>query len=146
MAAIHEDGFGVNVSLSEIVDPSDFVRAWVDGFLAGSEPDPPDDESPESLSRWRVEVQRYRRTGEVRNYECPVCGYPDLTEPPFVGGEASFEICPCCGVEFGYQDTGRTHAQLRKQWIDSGMPWHSRAQGPSTSWDPKEQLRLAELD
>ena len=32
---------------------------------------------------------------------CPVCGWPELTQPPRqASGGASFEICPCCGFEF----------------------------------------------
>lgn len=40
---------------------------------------------------------------------CPVCGYPgvDLMYPiPERGGEAwDFTICPCCSVEYGYEDS-----------------------------------------
>ncbi len=36
------------------------------------------------------------------HFTCPVCGYPSLQEEPFY----SYEICPCCGVEFGFDDEG----------------------------------------
>ena len=36
---------------------------------------------------------------------CPVCGYGELHEPAYDRfGCASFEICPCCGIEFGLED------------------------------------------
>lgn len=36
-------------------------------------------------------------------YTCPICGYDKLNEPPFdQNGEGSFEICPSCNNEFGY--------------------------------------------
>jgi hypothetical protein len=35
---------------------------------------------------------------------CPLCGYPDLKDPPYdLYGAPSFDICPCCGCEFGYK-------------------------------------------
>ena len=53
---------------------------------------------------------------------CTVCGYPDMTAPP-----RDYEICPCCGTEFGLDDFDRTLEQLRKDWIAKGAPWFSRA-------------------
>ena len=36
---------------------------------------------------------------------CPVCGYDGLYEPPYnEKGSGSYEICPCCGFQFGYDD------------------------------------------
>lgn len=53
------------------------------------------------------------------NNICPVCGYLGcLIE--------DWHICPCCGTEFGYDDAGRTHAELRRRWIDGGMKWWSK--------------------
>ena len=46
---------------------------------------------------------------------CPVCGYNALHEPAYDRfGCASFEICPCCGIEFGYDDARRSHETLRE--------------------------------
>ena len=40
-----------------------------------------------------------------KKYICPVCGYDRLEEPVYDEiGEPSFEICSCCGVEFGFDD------------------------------------------
>ena len=67
-------------------------------------------------------------------YVCPVCGFPDLQDPPSSsrarGG--SYEICPSCGFEFGVtdDDLGFTYDQWRQRWIGRGMPWESAASGP----------------
>jgi hypothetical protein len=72
-------------------------------------------------------------------YICPVCGYKGLREDP---REQTFEICPCCYVEFGYEDVGNTYEALRQKWIDSGAEWHSRAVSPPPkNWDYREQLK-----
>ncbi len=78
-------------------------------------------------------------------YVCPVCGFPGLDEPAYDShGCASFGICPCCGTEFGYDDSSRAHAELRAEWIRGGMPWWSRSREPPVAWDPAEQLRSLE--
>jgi hypothetical protein len=74
--------------------------------------------------------------------ECPVCGYKGLDEPAFDNvGAPSYEICDCCGTEFGYHDTTKSHAALRQEWVAKGMPWHSKIVPPPTDWDPAEQLK-----
>ena len=36
---------------------------------------------------------------------CPVCGYSHLKEGPCDEfGCSTYEICPCCGFEFGFDD------------------------------------------
>jgi hypothetical protein len=67
-----ETGDTIFFSLSEVIDASDVARAWIDGFLAGSEPSATsmfgvgildDDEGPR-WGRWRAAIADYRRTGE----------------------------------------------------------------------------------
>jgi hypothetical protein len=55
-----------------------------------------------------------------RTFKCPVCGYDKLNEPPYDEALATFAICPCCGTEFGYDDSTMKHSALRQQWIDNG--------------------------
>lgn len=74
------------------------------------------------------------------NFLCPVCGYPGLSEAPYDGTSPSFEICPSCGTEFGYEDATRSHAELRKAWIEDGCRWWSTFQPSPPDWDPKNQL------
>ena len=68
-------------------------------------------------------------------YTCPVCGYDKLDEPP-----AGFNICDCCGTEFGYHDATFTHAALREQWLARGTEWHSPDFHPPPGWNPAVQL------
>jgi hypothetical protein len=73
---------------------------------------------------------------------CPICGYRGLHKPPYdCFGDASFEICPSCGNEFGYDDATRTHVDLRNEWISKGMNWWDKATRPP-GWNPVQQLRL----
>jgi hypothetical protein len=65
---------------------------------------------------------------------CPVCGY-GLRRAP-----TDFLICPSCGTEFGYDDAGRTHAELRAIWLRGGAGWWSTATPPPKNWDPYLQL------
>lgn len=74
-------------------------------------------------------------------FACPVCGFDELTEPPYdVYGCASFDICPCCGTEFGNDDFGKSHEVLRENWINSGMKWHNRATSMPANYDPHSHL------
>jgi len=54
---------------------------------------------------------------------CPVSGYIGLNEQPYDdNGCASYEICSCCGFEFGFDDNdqGKTFEQYREKWILNG--------------------------
>ena len=84
---------------------------------------------------------------------CPVCGFDGFDEPTwYPDGEGSLEICPSCGVQFGYTDAaGGSHerrrelwAERRQKWIDEGCNWKSEGWGPPPGWDPQEQLRNLE--
>jgi hypothetical protein len=77
---------------------------------------------------------------------CPVCGYPGLAEPPYdQHGCASFEICPSCGTEFGYDDATRTPDQLRQQWVQAGARSSSKTTPAPSGWDGAKQLQTAGL-
>lgn len=80
------------------------------------------------------------------SYVCPVCGYPDLEEPPRSprSGGGSYEICPSCGFQFGVtdEDRGFTYEEWRRHWTERGMPWASEGiEAPPAGWNPKQQLR-----
>ncbi len=79
-------------------------------------------------------------------YQCPVCGYKGLEAPPYESsGSPSFEICPSCGTEFGYDDFETDHATLRNNWIQSGAKWWNPSTPPPPNWNPYEQLKTAAL-
>jgi hypothetical protein len=69
-------------------------------------------------------------------HTCPVCGYNELSYPP-----RNFTICPSCYTEFGYDDATLTHADLRREWIENGMPWMGiNISPPPLGWNPYKQL------
>jgi hypothetical protein len=70
----------------------------------------------------------------MKDNPCPVCGY-GLDRPA-----SDCDICPSCGTQFGYSDSGRTHEQLRRLWIQRGTNWHSRAHPVPYGWNPELQL------
>jgi hypothetical protein len=73
---------------------------------------------------------------------CPVCGFAGLKEPPY-GKEnlPTYEICPCCGFEFGFDGDNNqdVFSAFRKLWIDSGANWFIANQKP-VHWDMQKQL------
>lgn len=82
------------------------------------------------------------------NYKCPVCGYPELSEPSYDDFDCpSHEICPSCGTEFGYDDAAKDVSlrqakwrSLREKWVSSGMKWFSRYDPIPNGWDPMKQV------
>ena len=68
---------------------------------------------------------------------CLVCGFPKLTEGPFDDyGCPTYEICPCCGFEFGFDDEseGISYVEYREKWIAGGFHWFREDEEP-TNWD-----------
>ena len=56
-------------------------------------------------------------------YTCPVCGFNGLKEAPFgPNQEPSYEICPGCGFEFGFDggNDPKAFAEYRQRWIKKG--------------------------
>jgi len=76
---------------------------------------------------------------------CPACGYDGLFEPPWLNGSPSNEICPCCGIQFGYDDAldrPTVYERWRDRWIGDGMKWWSTNGRPQPDgWTPLEQLK-----
>lgn len=85
-------------------------------------------------------------------YYCPVCGF-QLHRPAWITDHSpSFEICPCCGLQFGYDDFAldpsdreNIRKSWRNKWIEGGMKFWSVRRRPA-NWDPLLQLRNADLD
>jgi hypothetical protein len=73
---------------------------------------------------------------------CRVCGYRN-PDPPW--GEdgvcPTSTYCPCCGVEFGYQDSSPQSARwFRDHWLAGGALWAAPGFRP-VGWDLHGQLR-----
>jgi hypothetical protein len=78
----------------------------------------------------------------INLYTCPVCAYPEMTDPVEEGN-----ICPCCGTEFGYDDDlDVTYRQLRDRWFRGGAQWFSPATERAADWDPIRQLIEADYE
>jgi hypothetical protein len=81
-------------------------------------------------------------------FPCFVCGYADLHEPPWENGAPSDEVCPSCGIHFGYDDTAggdparreAIYRGWRSRWIAEGMKWWSTGQDMPRGWNPEVQL------
>ena len=65
---------------------------------------------------------------------CPVCGY-GIKDPP-----RDYNICPCCGIEFGYDDSETTYAALRQLWVLGGAKWWSPNTMPPQGWSADKQM------
>lgn len=79
----------------------------------------------------------------MEKHTCPVCGFDGLDAAPYnEDGQGSFEICPCCGFEYGFDDysEGVTHADYRERWMAGGREWFDGDQKPD-GWDLRAQLK-----
>lgn len=77
-------------------------------------------------------------------YTCPVCAYSRMPYPAEEGN-----ICPCCGTEFGYDDSmGITFRDLRDRWVSLHTPWFSPLpeDAPPPMWNGVVQLLRADYD
>jgi hypothetical protein len=73
--------------------------------------------------------------------KCRVCGLLQ-DEPPWGedGRTATFDICVCCGVEFGYEDSTRESVRrYRQAWLDKGGRWQNPKKRPA-NWSLEAQL------
>ena len=53
----------------------------------------------------------------------------------------AFEICGCCGVDFGYQDCTPKYAEkFRENWLKTKGKWACPDEKP-TNWSLEEQLK-----
>lgn len=73
---------------------------------------------------------------------CRVCGlkqpYPQYGEN---GKTPTYEICDCCGVEFGYEDMTPSSAEkFRNMWLQNGAKWF-RATAKPNNWSIGRQLQ-----
>lgn len=75
---------------------------------------------------------------------CFVCGLPQGTPPWGDDGKTpTFDICPCCGSEFGYEDATDTGVfRSRKRWSERGYAWEDPKSRPE-GWDVRIQLQNA---
>jgi hypothetical protein len=71
-------------------------------------------------------------------FTCPVCFYDQLEEPP-----RDYNICECCGTEFGNDDEFKSWEDLRREWLQAGAQWFCGTQ--PFLWNPYMQLFRANV-
>ena len=78
---------------------------------------------------------------------CPVCGYAELNEAPFIKSDPlnspSMDFCPSCHFQFGVTDFDNhySYKQWREKWIKDGMPWRGMGRAQPNGWNPVKQLQ-----
>jgi hypothetical protein len=77
----------------------------------------------------------------MNRHNCRVCGYYIGDLPWGKDGNCpTYEICPCCGVEFGNEDcTKEFTKQYREKWINEGAKWFAPEEKPK-NWNKEEQF------
>lgn len=73
---------------------------------------------------------------------CQVCGLNQGFKPWGDQGDLpTFDICGCCGVQFGYEDcTLEGIKEFREKWLREGGNWFSFKEKPQ-NWSLKEQMK-----
>ena len=81
-------------------------------------------------------------------YKCRVCGLDQSPDLPWGenGDHASFNICSCCGVEFGYEDDSLQNClSVRRHWVEiRRCAWFAPKEQP-TDWNMPAQIRAIPL-
>ena len=74
-------------------------------------------------------------------YSCRVCGHRFGFRPWGEDGKTpSYEICPCCGVEFGNEDYAVASTRAyRERWVRSGCVWFDAKEKPD-GWSWQRQM------
>ena len=79
---------------------------------------------------------------QANTHECRVCGYYSKDYPWGEDGKSpSFQICPCCGVQYGIKDITPEEIQNeRKLWVKNNYKWFNSNLKPA-GWSSEEQLK-----
>lgn len=78
-------------------------------------------------------------------YKCLICGYSELPDEPYTNNSPSYEMCPCCGFQYGLDDYHKykTKKELflewRINWIDGGCKWFSKSILEPKDWNIKKK-------
>lgn len=78
----------------------------------------------------------------IKKLACRVCGNIQV-DPPW-GEDAqspTYDICDCCGVEFGYGDCTLVAIKaFRHKWLSKGANWKYPEAKPE-NWTLEEQMK-----
>lgn len=84
---------------------------------------------------------------ETNSYYCPICGLPLGDFAPWGKDDKTptYDICPCCGVEWGNEDyTLESRTEYRNKWLADGAKWFEPSKKP-VNWNVEEQLKNIKL-
>ncbi|MCD6620003.1 hypothetical protein [Aeromonas veronii] len=87
----------------------------------------------------RVELGEWSILMPSKN--CRVCGY-ELDDYPWGedGNSPTWDICSCCGTEFGYEDCTLPSVRKKRQdWIAHGCEWFEKKSKP-INWSLEHQF------
>ncbi|MGX7243634.1 hypothetical protein ACWOC1_02160 [Enterococcus quebecensis] len=103
---------------------------------------------PDLPEHWDLEEQLkeigiiLEERNEIKNI-CPVCEFDGLDEPAYnTLGYGSYDICSCCGFQFGLHDDPQKIKGIKKwreNWIMNGCEWHYKPNKPK-NWLSNQQL------
>ena len=95
--------------------------------------------------RYQTEIQK-RKTEKCYSApntpECRVCGYHNEYYPWGEDGKSpSFQICSCCGVQFGKEDeTLISIKEYRAEWVRKGGKWFAKEK-KTEHWELEAQFK-----
>jgi hypothetical protein len=77
-----------------------------------------------------------------KNFVCTVCGKMQDDLPWGEDGKCpNYDICDCCGVEFGYGDcTLKAIRASRERWLANGGKWRYPEEKPA-NWSLEMQMK-----
>lgn|ERR1035437_6614315 len=99
-----------------------------------------------TMAEKSLEKTRKRKEKKVysvpNTHECRICGYYVNDFPWGEDGRSpSFQICSCCGVQFGKEDdTLESIKEYRAGWISKGGKWFAKNETPE-DWDIETQMK-----
>ena len=75
-------------------------------------------------------------------YRCRVCGLEQDFQPWGEDGQCpTYDICDCCGTEFGYGDCTLKAIQVsRERWLAKDAEWKYPEEKPA-NWSLEEQMK-----
>lgn len=93
----------------------------------------------ELLEKWKSVILNYMTFPKCY---CPICGLPlDFTPWGDDGKSPTYDICPCCGVEWSNEDyTTKSRIEYRKKWLSAGAKWFEPQKKPA-NWNIEKQLK-----
>lgn len=88
----------------------------------------------------RIE-EREKAYSTPNTHECKVCGCYSENFPWGEDGKSpSYQICTCCGVQFGKEDsTLESIKEYRTEWISKGGVWFAKKERPD-GWNIELQI------